>query len=158
MSEEADSILNNRSGSALVVGLIMIIVMTLIALAASYSSIFEIQISGNKRGSTDAFYSADAGFNTIGSYVQNFDLGKYDPVLHTYNPFNDPTIPNPTNAVATITYVPTQSGPPRGTGFSAVNLGYAYYQILSTGNDQATVSSPSTAQVQGEVVRLLPIQ
>jgi Tfp pilus assembly protein PilX len=161
MAPKADSILKNQSGMALVVALIMIVVLTLIALASSYTSIFEIKLSGTKRASADAFYAADAGVSQITTNTANFNLNSYDAGTHTYSPFSDPgnATPNPTNAVATITYIPTQSGPPRGTGFSAVNLDYAYYQIQSVGKDQHSSISPvSTATIQEEIVRLLPIQ
>ncbi len=161
MATKADSILKNQSGMALVVALIMIIVLTLIALASSYTSIFEIKLSGTKRASTDAFYAADTGISEITTNTANFNLNSYDANTHTYTPFSDSTnaTPNPTNVVATITYIPTQSGPPRGTGFSAVNLGYAYYQIQSVGKDQANLNSiGATTTIQEEVVRLLPVQ
>jgi len=161
MATKADSILKNQPGMALVVVLIMIIVLTLIALASSFTSIFEIKLSGTKRASTDAFYAADAGISQITTTTANFNLNSYDANTHTYTPFSDSTnaTPNPTNVVATITYIPTQSGPPRGTGFSAVNVGYAYYQIQSVGKDQQSSLSPaSTATIQEEVVRLLPAQ
>jgi len=42
--------LNNQSGAALVIALVIMIVLTVIALAATFTSIFEIKLSGNKRG------------------------------------------------------------------------------------------------------------
>ena len=68
MASKTNAFLKNQSGAALVVALIMMVVITLIALASSYTSIFEIKISGNKRGGTNAFYAADAGVNAIISY------------------------------------------------------------------------------------------
>jgi type IV pilus assembly protein PilX len=158
MDKKTNIILRSQSGTALVVALIMIIVITLIALASSYTSIFEIKLSGNKRGSTDAFYAADTGIGEIATNIANFNLNSYDAQTNMYSPFSDSnnTTPNPTKAQAKITYVATQSGPPRGMGFSAYNLNYAYYQVQSVGKDQA--GSGSTATVQEEVVRLLPVQ
>lgn len=158
MSTKTHIVLENQSGSALVIALVMIIVISLIALASSYTSLFEIKLSGNKRGSTDAFYSADTGVNQITSNIANFNLNSFDAQTQTYSPFNDltNTTPNPTKVQAKITHLPAQAGPPRGTGFSALNLGYAYYQIESVGRDQA--GTGSTVTIQEEVVRLLPIQ
>jgi Tfp pilus assembly protein PilX len=158
MATKANIILKNQSGTALVVALIMIIVITLIALASNYTSIFEIKLSGNKRGSTDAFYAADTGVSEITTNIANFNLNSYNAQTNTYSPFSDSTntTPNPTNAQVNITYMPTQSGPPRGMGFSALSLGYVYYQIQSVGKDQA--NSGSTATIQEEAVRLLPVQ
>ena len=158
MAIKANIILRTQSGAALVVALIMIIVITLLALASSYTSIFEIKLSGNKRGSTDAFYASDSGVSEITTNIANFNLNSYDAQTNTYIPFSDSTntTPNPTNAQVNITYMRAQSGPPRGMGFSAINLGYAYYQIQSVGKDQA--NSGSTATIQEELVRLLPVQ
>ena len=154
-------ILKDQSGVALVVALVMILILTLIALASSSTSIFETKLSGTKRASTEAFYAADTGISQITTNTANFNLSSYDATTHIYTPFSDAanTTPNPTNVVATITYNPTQSGPPRGTGFSAVNLGYAYYQVQCVGQDQHSSLSPaSTDTLQQEVVRLLPVQ
>jgi type IV pilus assembly protein PilX len=158
MAKKANLILRTQSGAALIVALIMIIVITLIALASSYTSIFEIKLSGNKRGSTDAFYAADTGISEITTNIANFNLNSYNATTNAYSPFSDSTntTPNPTKAQVNITHTPTQSGPPRGMGFSAINLNYAYYQVQSVGKDQA--NSGSTATIQEEVVRLLPVQ
>jgi len=163
MASKETTILKNQSGTALVIALIMIVVITLIALASSYTSIFEIIISGNKRGATNAFYAADAGVNAITSYGSNFDLTKYTPLVanttSTYNPFSDSSIPNPTNIspsnASVINYL-NQSGPPRGGGYSAVNVIYTYYQVQCTGND--TVGSGATTQMREDLMRLMPVQ
>jgi len=158
MAKKTNIILRSQSGTALVIALVMIIVISLIALASSYTSIFEIKLSGNKRGATDAFYAADTGIGEITTNIANFNLNSYSAATNQYIPFSDPnnTTPNPTNAQVNITYMPTQAGPPRGMGFSAYNLNYGYYQVQSVGKDQA--GSGSTTTVQEEVVRLLPVQ
>jgi len=160
MTTKANTILRGQSGAALVISLIMIIVMTLIALASSYTSIFEMKISGIKRGSTNAFYAAETGINEITAYPANFNLSNFN-AQNQYVPFSDQnnTTPNPTHVVATITHLTTQAGPPRGTGFSAVNLNYVYYQVQSVGWDQNSSSYPlSQTTIQEEMVRLDPVQ
>src|SRR5512139_2730660 len=134
------TIFQNQSGAALVIALIMIIVMTLIVLASSFTSIFEIKLGGNKRGSTDAFFAADTGVQVVMSNIDNFNLpGKYD-VSSKYIYSKDPSIPpdlNPTKADITIYHNSTQSGPPKGLGFSATgNYEFMHYLIESTGKDQ----------------------
>ncbi len=59
MDKKSNLILRNESGAALVVALLMIVILSLIGIASSSNSTFEIRLSGNKRGATDAFYSAD---------------------------------------------------------------------------------------------------
>ena len=161
MALKTNTIVKKESGAALVVALIMLVVITLIALASSYTSIFEIKISGNKRGGTNAFYGADACINCIQPYTSNFDLVNYVPlVLNTtsvyINPFSNPGIPNPTNAAGQVIYYNNQTGPPRGGGFSAVNVAYAYYQVICIGSD--TVGSGAKSNISEDVTRLLPVQ
>jgi len=157
MISKTKEILKNQSGAALVIALIMIIVMTLIVLAASFTSIFEIRLAGNKRGSTDAFFAADSGVQVVIANIENFDLpGKY--AGNKYDPFTDPKNTNPTKAQVQINYDGTQSGAPRGMGFSATgNYEFVHYLIESTGQDQIELSPiKSTCTIQEKVVRLVP--
>jgi hypothetical protein len=162
MPTNANTILTHQSGAALVIALVLLVVITLAGLASSYTSIFEIMLSGTKRASTNAFYAADTGINGMTTNIANFNLNldSYK-TTHQYRPFSDPAnvTPNPTKVAgptAPITNIHTQSGPPRGMGFSALNLSYAYYEVRSVGKDQATLTSQSSATIQEEVVRLLP--
>lgn len=151
------NILKDQSGAVLVIALIMMVVFTMIGIAGSFTSIFEIIISGHKRGSTDAFYSADSGVQVVVANVDNFDLtSKY--VGNKYNPFTDPNNPNPTNAKVTITYDTVQQGSPRGLGFSATgNYEFKHYMMESTGQDQTELgSNKSTCTIEQKVIRIVP--
>jgi hypothetical protein len=157
METQRVDIFKNQSGVALVIAMIMIIVMTVIVLAASLTSIFEIKLAGNKRGSTDAFFAADSGVEVVKANIENFDLpGKY--VGGKYDPFTDPSNPNPTKAKAVVTYISAQSGAPRGSGYSATgNYEFTHYIIESTGQDQTELSTvKSTCKILEKVVRLVP--
>jgi hypothetical protein len=157
--EKRECILKDQTGAAIVIALVMMIILTLIGLASTFTSIFEIKLSGNKRGATNAFYGADSGINVITARIENFNLSNYDQNTHKYNPFTDANNVNSTNAAASIEYITTQLGAPRGMGFSATNLNYAYYQVESTGSDQTDLlSNKSTATIQEKIVRLLPLQ
>jgi hypothetical protein len=159
MAIKPDGILKGQTGAAIIVALIMMIVLTLIGLASTFTSTFEIKLSGNKRGATDAFYAADSGVNVVTARIENFNLNNYDPSTHKYNPFTDSNNINPTNASVNIEYDLIQTGAPRGLGFSAINLDYQHFQIESTGKDQTELSSiKSASTIQEKVVRLLPIQ
>jgi PilX N-terminal len=157
VATKTGNIFKNQTGAALVIAMIMIIVMTVIVLAASLTSIFEIKLAGNKRASTDAFFAADSGVEVVKANIENFDLpGKY--VGGTYDPFTDPSNPNPTKAKALITYISAQSGAPRGSGYSATgNYEFTHYIIESTGQDQTELSTvKSTYKILEKVVRLVP--
>jgi hypothetical protein len=149
-------ILKDQFGGALVIALIMIIVMTLIVLAASFNSQLEIKLAGNKRGSTNAFYSAESGVQVALGRIENFNLpGQY--IDNKYNPLTDNHNPNPTNASVNITFDPTMQGAPRGTGISAISFEFNHYMIEATGKDQIEVSPVrSQCTIQESVVRLIP--
>jgi hypothetical protein len=65
--------LKDQSGTALVIALVMIVVLTLIGLASTFTSIFETSLSGNKRLSTDAFYIAESRNNTAAKIAPTID-------------------------------------------------------------------------------------
>ena len=156
MSIKTNFMLKDQSGVALVISLIMIVILTLIGLASTYSSTFEIKLSGNKRGTTDAFYAADSGVQVVVSNIKNFDLpGKY--VDDKYNPFTDSSNPNPTKAKVTIAHDTIQQGSPRGIQMSATNFGFEHYVVESTGSDQMELSPiKSNCTIQQKVVRMVP--
>ena len=82
-TKRIDIKMENQSGAALVIALIMMIVLTLIGLASTFTSTFESKLSGNKRESTGAFFAADAGLEAVKTDMTNFDTtsGFYvDPV------------------------------------------------------------------------------
>jgi len=148
--------LKDQSGVALVLALIMIVILTLIGLASTYTSTFEMKLSGNKRGTTDAFYAADSGVEVIVANVDNFSLpGKY--VDNKYDPFTDPNNPNPTKANVLIQYDTTQEGSPRGSGFSAISFEFKHFVVDSKGQDQLDLNLiKSASEIEQKVVRLVP--
>ena len=156
MSKKICSPIKDQSGVALVLALIMIVILTLIGLASTYTSNFELKLSGNKRGTTDAFYAADSGVQVVVANVDNFSLpGKY--VDNKYDPFTDPKNPNPTKANVVVQFDTTQEGSPRGSGFSAISFEFRHFVIDSKGQDQLDLSLlKSSAEIEQKVVRLVP--
>jgi hypothetical protein len=155
MTTSTKKIWTDQSGAALVIALLMMIVLTLVGMGAIFTSTFEVQISGNKRGSTDSFYAAESGLQVALANIDDFNPTRY--VDNRYNPFTDPSNPNPTHATVSIDYLPNQHGAPRGLGVSATNFEFMYFNIQSIGQDQ-TASTPvrSTNTLQQKVVRLIP--
>ncbi len=158
MDSKTNTILKKQSGTALVVALIMMVVITLIALASSYTSIFEIGISGNKRGKTNAFFVADGCINEIASSAANFDsadITKFQPLVpNTTSVYNNP----PTSCgsgTKSITAYLNQSGAPRGGGWGTGST-YTYFEINCTGND--TAGSAAKSIMEENVMRLLPTE
>lgn len=73
VTKRIDTKRKNQSGAALVIAMIMMIVLTLIGLASTFTSIFESKLSGNKRESTGAFFAAEAGLEAVKTDMTNFD-------------------------------------------------------------------------------------
>jgi len=151
--------LEDQTGAAIIIALIMMVVLTLIGIASTFTSTFEIKLSGNKRGATDAFYAADSGVNVITARTDNFNRTNYDPTTHKYNPFTDTQNVNVTNAQVNVNYDPDRKGAPRGGGFTAINLEYDHFLIQSSGKDQVEISPiKSVCTLEERVLRILPIQ
>jgi hypothetical protein len=78
-----------ESGAALVVGLILLLVLTLLAISGMTTASLELQMAGNEQYQTRAFEAADAGVEqamAAGIYNTNDTVGIYD----------DPAAINPT--------------------------------------------------------------
>ncbi len=179
MTRKGCFILKDKSGAALVIALMMLIVLTLIALASSSTSIFEIKLAGNKRAATDAFYTADSGVQAVLPTITNFYTSSYTLVPNSSSlsqslqnesidlRFSSPFLSFPTNPTSvsftenpTVTiYHTTRVGAPRGLGFSASGgYDFVYYVIDSTGRDQLDVAPlKSSCEVIEKVVVLVPI-
>ncbi len=144
----------DQSGVALVIALIMMILLTLIGLASTFSSTYETKLSGNKRGSTDAFYSADSGIELTVADVTNFELpGKYKD-----DKYKATVDASKTNAQVVIENYPSESAAPKGLGMSATgNYEFMHFSIQSTGQDQIELNPlRSNCTIQEKVVRLVP--
>ena len=144
----------NESGMALVIALIMMIVLTVIGLASTFTSTFEIILSGGKKRSTDAFYSADNALDIIMKYPPVFN-----PKVPTFDPLSGPSIipdaeKSLVKAEAIITYDANKKGAP--PGFSIMEFGYSYFWIEAKGNDLTGMSNQSTCTIDQNVVRLSP--
>ena len=64
------SIIKNNQGSALVVALLMLVVLTLLGIAATSTSTVELQISGNDKLYKTSFYAADAATEMTGELLE----------------------------------------------------------------------------------------
>ncbi len=163
MRRRFEFLTDNQSGMALVIALILMVVLTLIGLASTLSSTYEIRLSGNKRGATDAFYSADSGVQVAIANIENFDLpGKYDAnskYHYSENPANQNPAKNPTGADIVMYYDPTRTDCPPGHGLSMKEDQYIcrHYLIDSTGQDQIELNPlRSSCEIEESVVRLTP--
>ena len=178
MGKKSNLILRNESGMALAVALFMIVILSLIGLASSSTSTFEIRLSGNKRGAADAFFTAEAGSQSVLANVANFNTASYTPVTdkstlavelrnelidskYTSPSFSSPAGPlyQYQDAPQVTIYHTSTGGPPKGLGFSAINFEFQNYIVDSIGRDQLEVgTTKSICQIREKMVRLIPTQ
>ena len=149
-------IFKNQSGIALVVALIMMIVMTVVVFAASFTSIFEIMLAGNKRGSTNAFFAADSGVHVVKADRANFNItGNFDENQKYYYS-NRQSNRNPTKADITVIHDPIRFDCPRGLAMG-LSVDCKHYMIESTGQDQVVIDPiRSTVTIHEKVVVTVP--
>jgi Tfp pilus assembly protein PilX len=87
--------LDNNRGSALVVALLMLVVLTLIGISATTTTTFELQIAGNDKLYKQAFYAADGATEMGGELIeQNIEDRDWDFGEDGVNP---PSEDNPLN-------------------------------------------------------------
>ncbi|HVP79989.1 MAG TPA: PilX N-terminal domain-containing pilus assembly protein [Thermodesulfobacteriota bacterium] len=170
--------MQNQSGTALVIALVILVVLTLISLSSSLTSVTEIKLSGNKRGSTDAFYTADGGVQATVAKLSNFDAATYtaipntgtvsqniinqqvDTLLTQTNNSNGSKVEFADGVVFTapptvVIYHQNNTAPPVGLPFGG-GTQFEYYIVDSVGADQADSISPSRSEVVTTVLRLIP--
>jgi hypothetical protein len=143
--------LRNERGSALIVALLMLVVLTLIGISASTTTTFELQISGNDKLYKMAFYQADgateAGSELIEQNIEERDwtatvltargnigiiciedgLGNCINREHYLNDDIGTTVPADTNRHAVI-----PANPPAGAPHTNILMGGD--PVLSTGS------------------------
>jgi hypothetical protein len=146
--------LKNQSGLVLVISLLILLVLTVLGVAAISSSTFETKLAGINRGETNALYSTDGTIQLLAGNSENFVTSKFS--SNKYNPFTDSSNLNPANAKVEIAYIPDQLGCPRGLGFSSTSFDFEYFSVNATGQDQVEAISKSSSVVEEKLVRLVP--
>ena len=143
----------NDRGSALVVALLVLVLLTLIGISATTTSTIEVQMAGSEKVYDMAFYAAESGWQTSLNWLdaqypavtQNLGLDEGSETFVEEN-YSTPEYmvlaeDNDTEYSVTITFVGTRSVPGYGTNFRRFN-----YRVDSTG------IGPSNARSEVRVV------
>lgn len=64
-------IIQNEQGFVLVVAMMMLVVLSFIGIAATNTTVFELQIAGNERQAAQEFNVADSGWKQAASFLNN---------------------------------------------------------------------------------------
>jgi type IV pilus assembly protein PilX len=135
-----------QGGAALVVGMILLMVLTLLAISGMNSATLELQMAGNAQFSENAFQAAETGVEEAlrearleGVNTANVDEAKKEVVAGTSDHFEILTLHNPDNGVTKVPSGGFSMGV--GKGFSAY-----HFDITSTGT---SARSATQTHVQG---------
>jgi type IV pilus assembly protein PilX len=119
---------SREGGAALVVGLILLMVLTILAVSGVMTSTLELRMVGNTQLQERAFQAAEVA---VEDALAN-------PVLSTSVPFTQPTIPNPNSPYDQYSYQLQFVGEaPVGTGMTGYSIGAGFttyhFQVDATG-------------------------
>lgn len=143
MKRIVDTIANDR-GSALVIALLVLVLLTLMGISATTTSTIEVQMAGNEKFHDLAFYAAESGWQTSLNWLdrqypavtENLGWDEDATPLPTFSPgakYDQPdrillADDNDTEYAVKIEFVGTSAVPGYGTNFRRFN-----YKVDSAG-------------------------
>ncbi|MEX1993365.1 MAG: PilX N-terminal domain-containing pilus assembly protein [Steroidobacteraceae bacterium] len=124
-----DNARSNQDGAALVIGLVLLLIVTILAISGVFTANMELRMVRNTQSQERAFQAAEVA---VEDALAN-------PVLSTSAPFTQPTIAVPNSAGDTYAYQMQFVGQtPLGTGMTGFSIGTAFqsyhFQVDTTGN------------------------
>lgn len=129
-----------QGGAALVVGMILLMVLTLLAISGMNSATLELQMAGNAQYSENAFQAAETGVEEAlrearvnGTNTSNIDPEKTEDVPGTTDQYKIRTLFNPNNGCTKVPSGGFSMGV--GKGFKAY-----HFDITSTGTSSRSAT------------------
>lgn len=130
---------SRQRGAALVVGLILLVVLTILAVSGVFTATMELRMARNMQSQERAFQAAEVAVEDA--------LG--NPVLSTSAPFSQPTIAVPNGGGDQYAYTLQFVGQtPLGTGMTGFSIGSAFqsyhFQVDATGTGPDNAAAQHT--------------
>lgn len=127
-----------QRGAALVIGLILLLVLTLLAVSGMNTATLELQMTGNTQFSQNAFQAAETGIEAaLQTNLVNTNLVVTSPLT---------TIPGTTDTYRTVTQHNPNTGVQNSLAFNESLGEFAYYHfdVTSTGTSARGATSVNT--------------
>lgn len=124
---------HRQQGIVLVVSLVILMILTILGMAAMSTSSLEIKMSGNAQETTRALEAAESGLNRLYNDTKSFDPSS----LPTSIPYTYGTT-NAVTASVSVNFI-EYSTPMRGSGYSAKNSQVANFDEVSEGKTVAAL-------------------
>ena len=129
----------SQRGAALVIGLLLLVVLTILAVSSMNSASLEFIMAGNEQYRANAFSAAEAGIE------RTMDAGTFNPAVLTQNQ-NGTT--NGTDNWATVTTTQLNGNPlPAMWGNSWNSFATYHFEIVSTGTSVRNATAVNTQGV-----------
>lgn len=129
-----------QRGAALVVGLLLLLILTLLAISGMNTATTELTMAGNEQYQARAFQAAETGIELV------INAGTFDPnpapPTPAITPFPDPDPLTDDDSVTTRTFARGSSGPPPGYSFGT--FASEHFEIESAGQSLRNASSTHT--------------
>lgn len=129
----------NQRGAALIVGLLLLLVLTVLAVSGMNSASLEFLMAGNEQFKQEAFQAAESGLQ----YAQVVSKDEFDPDITTPTKHTGIVVPGSDD---TFDYQvqPLFCGQAyRSTGSSDKDVKYTFYEVQSTGYSARNSTSTS---------------
>ena len=139
---------NRESGTTLVITLMMMVILTLIGLAAMMTSSIDIRISGNEAVQKQALYAADAGLNFARANGPFIFVDQGTPQMPLDNPPGFPTTFHVTIDFGVPDLAITFTNPPAGSA-TGVRKGQRAIHHLVTSTGYSANQAQKTLEMQG---------
>lgn len=143
----------NQNGTALVVAMIFLVLLTTVGIYAIFISSTELTTAARYKSDKEAFYAAEGAIEYVkgdGYYFTTTGIMTFPDSNHP-SPAARSLQAEGTDATGTITYI-TSGNPPPGYGFSAKTQKARYFVIEATGTSKSGIQS---IQEEG-VAKILP--
>jgi type IV pilus assembly protein PilX len=118
---------HRQQGIVLVVSLVILMILTILGMAAMSTSSLEIKMSGNAQETTRALEAAESGLNKLYNDTSSFNTSNLPKAVpYTYG------VTNVVTASVSVNFI-EYSTPVRGSGYSATNSQVANFDEVSEG-------------------------
>lgn len=164
------SVFLNEKGSALIIAIMLLAVMSVLGIVVMSTSTTEIQLSGNYRNSQESFYTADraieyamqsasGGSGTVDLYDDQNNTIAGNPVHRTLIAIGQSDL-ELSNVTATddrnsVTYI-SSGAPPVGSGSDASLFEARNYAVNAVGIFPANINNPSRAELRSQYAKIVP--
>lgn len=143
MKIKFSKIMDNESGSALIITVLIIMVMTLTVMSAMTTSTIEVKIAGNEKEYNQCFYVAESGWQEAGEVLDELDIAPDENLLTFAVTLQDTTL----NRINNIDYAYAVKSMGNGAEAGNGTGSRAFYYEIKSSCDKTTQTVDEPADI-----------